>query len=1697
MNKRARLRRAIVYRITTSLAILLVIAYLTLLGLIVAERGKAGLPAQPAEAALEAARRTLDYVVNHPATYHWQRQDTSAPGLVLALFGRSAVLLLTSLGMAALAGVPLGIAAALLRRLRAAPLVLLFSVLGISTPSFLLAMLFWIVNVRLYHLFGLKTAPLPPTGFGWDAHLVMPALVLATRPLAQIVQVTYVALSDVMGEDYIRTARAKGLGQRVIINRHALRNILIPVLTTLGTSLRFSLASLPVVEVFFLWPGVGFALLQAIEVGLAPLVTDLIVSLGFLFLLINLGLEAIYQLLDPRLRENHHEAQQEEKRSWRERWGTVRDALANLVNFRAWILDFRRFRRRPAASSPQPQPLQAAPGEPPALNRNLKVRQWLHVLRIILGNLPLLLGTLLVAAFVYLSVYGEKWAQASPYETHGVMVIEGAVNAPPFSPSNIFPWGSDAVGRDIQALVLAGAKQTLSLALLAMLARLAVGAVLGVLSGWWRSSWLDRLVNGAVAVWAAFPITLFAMILILALGIKQGMNVFVAALCVVGWGEVAQFMRGQVLSLKPRLYIEAARSVGARTGWILMRHILPHLWGPLVVLAVLEMGSVLMLLAELGFLNVFLGGGFKAEIGEVGKMVPVIYYFSDVPEWGALLANIRQWWRSYPWLAWYPGVAFFLAILAFNLWGEGLRRFLEDSRVNIGRLINRYTVIAAGVIVFGGGWLIRSTAPLEMYRSQAGQFDVQRAMQNIQTLASPQFEGRESGMPGARAAAEYIAAQMQDIGLSPAGGQDTFIHAMAVSRFHLAGTPRMEILSAAGQAAESFVYRKDFVEHVRCNATGSERQGTVVGLVAGPSPGEMGWAGLPSLGEFDLRDHVLLVREADLDRLEEIFNTPRGLALILRKINGLLAVADDPSVLERKYIFPGNIYPGEATALLARMPVMFVTPQTAGRLLAGSGSGLAQLDALAQGLQPGQLALTGEGARVNLAMPTSEAPDGYYYHVMGFIPGAGALLGEQEGEGLDSNVVIVSAYYDGLGMGPDGTFYPGANDNASGVAAMLEIARVLKASSSQPRKTVVFAAWSGGERREGFSVVNVMSARPGFNLLTVEAVIELSGVGAGSGRGIALGQATSFSMVQLFQDAARRVGAPVTTRGRDPHYDIDTQSGFGGRSALSAYVSWDGADQAAHTAGDTFEAIDPKKLEQVGQTTLLAVSVLVQAESQQSAMGPLAPPTHYVEAARMFDEKQALEHIRYLASDELEGRRPGTPGGRAAGDYIAARFAEYGLQPAGAEGAYFQPFSVPYTTVVTAPVLSMAFPGGGTLAPFTRAYTDHIDYWPRISDYMGSGDGEGPAFWLDDCRDSHFAGQNLAGKIVLCYHSNLTNYEAMIAQALAGRVKGILLATDFSPPLPRSAYASTQTAPIPIFYVARSVAEDMLTGTDYTLDALERERTFTPLSTTVRMVMGVAPQRIEARNVLGVLPGSDPDYGNQIVVVGANYDGLGRDPDGKIYNGAFANASGVAAMLEIARMWREQGYRPARSVLFAAWDDEEQGWFGSKYYVQHPSYPLDRTVANLNLQMVGRGDKLYLFGLGAVADQIQSSARVYSVTLNVPIPAERSLTWGDALPFFKAGVPAAMVMFSESPATGVLYHLPSDDAENIQLIHLRTVGVMAAHALAAWGGGGPTLPLPPDIAPQRTLRDLILPTPICPTPWPMGSMTCDHGHWTR
>jgi peptide/nickel transport system permease protein len=212
-------------------------------------------------------------------------------------------LLLVSLLLASIVGLAFGGASALSKRIPLALPILTLTVIGVSVPSFFAAILLQQWAIRYFQETG--TRLLSVAGFGWDwQHMLLPVLVLAARPLAYLTRSSFINLNRIMNEDFIRTAYAKGLRRSAVVNLHAVRNISVPVLTAIGVSLRFSLGSLPVVELIFAWPGIGLALLDAINARQTGLVVVLALAMGLTLLIVNLVLDVSFRVIDPRLREN-------------------------------------------------------------------------------------------------------------------------------------------------------------------------------------------------------------------------------------------------------------------------------------------------------------------------------------------------------------------------------------------------------------------------------------------------------------------------------------------------------------------------------------------------------------------------------------------------------------------------------------------------------------------------------------------------------------------------------------------------------------------------------------------------------------------------------------------------------------------------------------------------------------------------------------------------------------------------------------------------------------------------------------------------------------------------------------------------------------------------------------------------------------------------------------------------------------------------------------------------------------------------------------------------------------------------------------------------------------------------------------------------------------------------------------------------
>ncbi len=229
------------------------------------------------------------------------RISVSVIALVVDTYSKSMGLLLAAMLFAAVLGVGIGVLSAYWEGSPMSLGLLSTSLLGISMPTFFTALALQVLEIMWYRRTGIRLVPVG--GFGWDRHIILPALVLATRPLAQLARITAVSMTEAAQQDYVRTAWAKGLPTSQVWGGHVLPNAIVPMLTALGISLRFSLGSLPVVEYFFGWPGMGATLLEAIRMRHANLVITLALALGMTFMMVNLFLELAYRLLDPRLRD--------------------------------------------------------------------------------------------------------------------------------------------------------------------------------------------------------------------------------------------------------------------------------------------------------------------------------------------------------------------------------------------------------------------------------------------------------------------------------------------------------------------------------------------------------------------------------------------------------------------------------------------------------------------------------------------------------------------------------------------------------------------------------------------------------------------------------------------------------------------------------------------------------------------------------------------------------------------------------------------------------------------------------------------------------------------------------------------------------------------------------------------------------------------------------------------------------------------------------------------------------------------------------------------------------------------------------------------------------------------------------------------------------------------------------------------------
>lgn len=206
-----------------------------------------------------------------------------------------------SMAMAVAVGLPLGVLAALKPGSWLDTASRLLALVGAAVPSYVMALL-------LMLLFAVKLGWLPAIGYGSPKNLILPAVALSFGVMAQLMRLTRATMLEALNQDYIRTARAKGLGERVVTWRHALRNALLPVITVMGTSAGHLLGGAVIVEIIFGWPGIGQFVIVGISQRDYPVVQGFVLYLAVIFLLVNLAIDVLYRWLDPRLNFNRKTA---------------------------------------------------------------------------------------------------------------------------------------------------------------------------------------------------------------------------------------------------------------------------------------------------------------------------------------------------------------------------------------------------------------------------------------------------------------------------------------------------------------------------------------------------------------------------------------------------------------------------------------------------------------------------------------------------------------------------------------------------------------------------------------------------------------------------------------------------------------------------------------------------------------------------------------------------------------------------------------------------------------------------------------------------------------------------------------------------------------------------------------------------------------------------------------------------------------------------------------------------------------------------------------------------------------------------------------------------------------------------------------------------------------------------------------------
>ena len=532
------------------------------------------------------------------------------------------------------------------------------AVFGISVPNF------WF-GLMLMILFSLKLHWLPSGGSDTWLAVLMPALTIGTDKMASLTRTTRSTMLDTLSQDYLRTARAKGVPEKDVVNKHALKPAMIPILNVTMSQLSGAIGGAALTETVFSWPGVGRLVVDAVRARDVPMACGCIILKCILIGLIGLATDLLFVVVDPRLRTHYAAAAKKRKGSiWSEMADDIRGSVRSVrnipANLRRVLADNAANRalavKERAEKKERIAKAKAAKAARGGEKRVLVSKQYSKRSRLGEFWYRFSQNKGAIVAMVILFLLALNCIFADVLFDYKTDVIGYNIREALQPPSAKHWFGTDELGRDLFSRVMYGARYSLAIGLATVAMSLVVGLPLGAICGYYGGR-VDLYVSRILDVFASIPSILMGIIIVSALG--QSTQSLIIAMAFGQFIGVSRGTRTAVMTVKNNEYVEAAKAIGMPTMSIIFRHVVPNCLSPIIVRVTLQVAGAIIGASSLSFL---------------GLGVPV-----PSPEWGALLSAGRDHIRDCSYLTTFPGLAIMITVLAFNMIGDGLRDALDPK----------------------------------------------------------------------------------------------------------------------------------------------------------------------------------------------------------------------------------------------------------------------------------------------------------------------------------------------------------------------------------------------------------------------------------------------------------------------------------------------------------------------------------------------------------------------------------------------------------------------------------------------------------------------------------------------------------------------------------------------------------------------------------------------------------------------------------------------------------------------------------------------------------------------------------------------------------------------------------------------------------------------------------------------------------